>query len=404
MRPDVTLISLYPRAGRRHDGDSGVSSYTGNLAHALADAGAEVCVIAPELEGEPSISTDGPITVRRAFRAGVPGAVPAALRAADRTGAPVVHLQHELFLYSGAAGLPSTLAAIGARGRRRERTLVITMHQVVRPEAIDRSYTRMHRIKVPAVAARAAIGAVQAMLPRIADAVIVHEPAFTEIVQGSVHIPHGIEIPSVPTESRDALRARLGVDDGRTIALCFGFLAPYKGIETALQAVRPIAGDVHLVVAGGEHPRLVAQGDRYAESLAAEFGDVATFTGFVPDGGVADWFRAADVALQCYPEPHASSGPLALALAHDTPVLLSARLADVVGAPSVLRVEGGAAAWTRRLSAVAADPDHLARLAAASAVFAGDRSWPAVARRHLELYREVSADVPSDPAADVTVA
>lgn len=404
MRPDVTLISLYPRAGSRHDGDSGVSSYTGNLAHALADAGAAVCVIAPELEGEPAVGADGPVTVLRSFRTGVPGAVPAALRAADRTGAPVVHLQHELFLYSGASGLPATMAAIGARGRRREQALVVTMHQVVRPGAIDRSYTQMHRIKVPALAARGAIGAVQAMLPRIADSVIVHEPAFTDIVKGAVHIAHGIEMPVTPTESRVALRRRLGVDDGRTIALCFGFLAPYKGIETALQAVGPIAEDVHLVVAGGEHPRLTAQGDSYGAVLAAEFGAVATFTGFVPDDAVADWFRAADVALQCYPEPHASSGPLALALAHDTPVLLSARLADVVGAPAALRVDGSAAEWTRRLAELAADPAQLTSLAAASATFAGDRSWPSVARRHLELYREVSADVPSDPAADVTVA
>jgi hypothetical protein len=97
MRPDVALISPYPQLGARHGGASGVASYTANLAHALADAGAHPLVIAPHLDGQPARSQDGPVDVHRAFRIGSANAVPEAFAAARASGADVLHLQHELF-------------------------------------------------------------------------------------------------------------------------------------------------------------------------------------------------------------------------------------------------------------------------------------------------------------------
>ena len=402
MRPDVTLISPYPRLGTRHDGDSGVASYTANLAHALVAEGANVCVIAPELRGEPRTSHDGRIEIRRQFRTQAAGAIPAAFAAAEDTGAAVTHLQHELFLYSGAAGLPATVATLAARRARGRRT-VITMHQVVDPAAVDRRYTAMHRVRVPAPAARVAIAAIQQLLPRLADQVLVHEPAFQAVIPRAAVVPHGIEIPPATGEAVGTIRRRLGLPEDQLIALCFGFLAPYKGLETALAAAELTGRAVRLVVAGGAHPRLAAQGDDYAGRLVQRYGGVATFTGYVPDQQVSDWFRAADVALLCYPEPHASSGPLALALAHRTPVLLSRRLVETVGAPADLAVDTEPVDWARRLDALAAEPERRAGLQSQVDALAADRTWPTVARRHLGLYQEVThADRPA--AADLALA
>ncbi|MFC7497525.1 MULTISPECIES: glycosyltransferase [unclassified Nocardioides] len=384
MRPDLTLISPYPRLGSRHDGDSGVASYTANLAHALDAQGLDVCVVAPEIDGERADGYDGRVRVRRAFRSGRPGAVPAALAAARATGAAQVHLQHELFLYSGAAGLPATTAAL-ARAKALGPPTAITMHQVVAPAAVTKDYTAMHRVRVPPVAARTAIDAVQRVLPRLADTVIVHEPSFQRTIPGATVVPHGIEEPAPAAEPRDRLRARLGLGD-ELVALCFGFLAPYKGLETALEAASLAGPGVRVVVAGGPHPRLAAQGDDYAERLRQRWADVATFTGYVPDADVSDWFRAADVLLLPYPEPHASSGPLALALAHRTPVLLSARLAEVVGADPELAVPPDPAAWADRLRALGAGASAAGRLREHVDGMAVDRTWPGVARRHIELY------------------
>ncbi|MGH3744274.1 MAG: glycosyltransferase, partial [Mycobacteriales bacterium] len=310
MRPDVALVSPYPAAGRRHEGFSGVASYTANLAHGLTGAGLNVRVVAPEAPGPRAYDDEG-VRVERSFRRG-PRALSTALRAARATGAPVVHLQHELFLYGGPLALPALPVALRA-ARRTSVPAVVTMHQVVDPSTVDDAYVRMHRVAAPARLARAGLAGVQHTIGRLAARTVVHEPAFARFVPGAAVVPHGVE--EHDPADRAAARRRLGLDPDAFTALCFGFVAPYKGLETACAAA-DLAG-VDVVVAGGEHPRLAGRDD-YAGELRRRF-PAARFTGYVDEADVADWFGAVDVALFCYPRPHAASGALALALAYGTP-------------------------------------------------------------------------------------
>ncbi len=387
-RPDVALIAPYPPRGERHGGHSGVASYTANLAGGLAAEGANVVVLAPRLDGEPPHHNDGAVEVRRAFAFGR-RALPAGMSAAASTGAPVVHLQFELFLYGGAASLLGLPSALGrARRALGESSLVTTMHQIVDSSAVDRRYTRLHRVGVPAPIAGAGIAALQAGIVRASAATIVHESAFRQVVPTATVIPHGIE--EVTPVDRTMARRRLGLD-GRFTVLCFGFVAPYKGLEVVLDAARHAGRQIHLVVAGGEHPRMGGEAG-FAAALAARHGDVATFTGWVADDDVASWFSAADVAVFPYPRPFSSSGALALALAHGTPALLSPALARCAGAPSVMTVPIDFQSLADRLTDLAARPAALAELRRWSGVLASGRRWPAVARQHLELYEEVVSD------------
>ena len=373
--PDVAIITPYPSTGRL---PSGVAAYSASLTRALREAGAEVAVVAPA-DDDPSKPARGEPGILRPFRRG-PSALPVAARAAHATGAPAVHLQHETFLYGGPSALPGlvgALASLRGAGRR----AVVTMHHVVDPAEVDADFTRSHRVRVPAPVARAGLAAVQHTVGRLASDVIVHEPRFGRVVPRARIVPHGVE--SVETADRGAAQERLGVDDGRLVVLCFGFLAPYKGLETAL-AASALAGDhVHLVIAGGEHPRLA---EEYGERLRELAPAGTTFTGYVPDEDVADWFAAADVALLPYPRPFASSGPLALALAHGTPVLMSEALARTTGAPGALAVSADPAAIAGRLGTLAADGGERERLRAAARGLSTGRTWPEIARRHLALY------------------
>jgi glycosyltransferase involved in cell wall biosynthesis len=383
--PDVALLTPYPPPGERHGGRSGVAAYAWRLAQGLANEGADVTVIAPREPGEPERHRDGDVVVVRPFERGA-GALPRAAAAALGTGAPTVHLQHETFLYGGAASVAGLAPALRALRRRGS---VVTMHHVVDPRTVDGEFTRVHRVRAPAGLVRAGLGHVQRTIRRHAGAIVVHEPGFAELVPDAHVVPHGIEREPTPVD-RAAVRERLGLSRERLVVLSFGFLAPYKGLEAALEAARMAGPDVQLVVAGGEHPRLAGARQPYGARLRAAHGDHARFTGRVAEADVGDWFAAADVALFPYPRPHATSGPLAIALGAGTPVLLSAALARCAGAPRALGVEPAPVAIAARLTELARDHGARRRLAVASAALGRERAWPVVARRHLELYEEVS--------------
>jgi glycosyltransferase involved in cell wall biosynthesis len=385
--PDVALISPFPGFDERHGGWTGVASYSANLAEALASEGARVTVLASQEPDLPERARTSSIEVRRVWRRGA-AALPVAAAAARATGAPAVHLQHELFLYGGPAAAPGVVPALCGL-RAAGRGVVVTMHHVVDPRAIDAGFTAVHRVRAPVPVARAGVRAVQGAVRTLAGSVLVHEPEFTRVVPGAEVVPHGIESPE--RASRGDARAALGVRDGVLCVLCFGFLSPYKGLEVALEAAAVAGAGVELVVAGGEHPRLRAGRDDYAARLRAAAPPNARFTGFVADADVPRWFAAADVALLPYPQPFASSGPLALALAHGTPVLLSEALGRTTGAPPVLRTSLDAKTLAGRLRSLAADPAERDALADAAAAMAAGRGWHEVARRHLELYAEVTA-------------
>ena len=379
----VAIIAPYPPAGERHGGHSGVASYTANLANGLAAHGLDVTVVAPELDGDPSTFHDGDVEVLRSYPLGR-GAIPGAARAVAELAPDLVHLQWELFLYGGPksiAGLVPGLVSL----RRHAAPLVTTMHQVVDPGDVDRGYTNLHRIGVPAPLARLGIAGVQQSIRVASDAAIVHESSFANVMSTAAVIPHGIE--EVTPIDRDTARSELQLDDRFTV-LCFGFLAPYKGLETVLAAAA-IAGDsIRVVVAGGEHPRL-AGSSGFGHELRSRFGDAARFTGWVPDHDVAKWFSAADVALFPYPKPFSSSGVMALALAFGTPVLLSPALARCAGAPNMLVAQMEPALLAEQLDRLSRKPAALDELRHWTNVLASGRRWPTIAARHADLYQEV---------------
>lgn len=386
--PDVAIISPYPSLERSHHaGTSGVASYAANLARALRDSGARVHVVSPGTEGPRRVDSDGEsITVERGFPTGAKG-LRQAIRAVSRSGAAVAHLQFELFLYGGPTALLATLASVDQL-RRNGTPTVTTMHQTVDPATVDRSYTRLHRVPVPAPIARLGIQALQRELCRRSDATVVHEEPFRHVLGAADVIPHGIERPG--GIARQEARDRLDIGRDRFVALCFGFVAPYKGLETALEAGRIVGPPWQVVVAGGEHPRLAASGDDYEADLRCRYGSSARFTGWVPGEDVVAWFCAADVALFPYPEPFSSSGALALALACGTPALVSTRLGRCIGAPSEM-LASTSDEIAARLHRLRSEPGALDELGRWTTALADGRGWSDVAGRHLAVYDRVAA-------------
>ena len=383
-RPDVALVTSYPPAGDLHGGSSGVASYSANLARSLARHGLDVAVVAPRAAPtDPPRHLDGDVTVHRV---GVDGdaSMDATVRAALRLSPRTVHVQHEWFLWGGPSTVPSQFRGMARLRAASAPPSVATLHQVVRPRHVDETFTALHDLPRTPRLVGAGFAALQSVLRRGPDRVIVHEPAFRDALPGSTLVRHGLERGS--SLDRGQARRRLGLGDD-LVVLQFGFVAPYKGIEEGLRAVEAAGPGVLGVVAGGAHPR---RGDQLARDLEARFAHTARFTGFVPDGDVETWFRAADVALLPYPRPHASSGVLALALAHDCPVLLSPALAETVEAPDDLVAPAATADLAARLRRLAGHPEELERLRTCARDLARGRGWDAVAAQHARLYEELS--------------
>jgi glycosyltransferase involved in cell wall biosynthesis len=337
--------------------------YDRALCAALARAGAQVeLVTAPFPHGEVP-AADG-FAVHEGFYRWAPSGrgrraarlashVPDMLRAARRP-ADVVHFQ-----WLAVQQLDQALVRAFRRAR------VLTAHDVLPREALPGQRAAQRRL----------YGAM--------DAVVVHsEHGRARLIDGlgvdptRVRvIPHGVLRPAGDAP----LPAELGDFDG-PVALCFGLLRPYKGIDVLLEAWRGIEG-AELWVVGA--PRM----DTSPLHAAAPPG-VRFVERFVSEGEAAALFRRADLAVLPYREID-QSGVLFTALGFELPLVLTAvgGFPDIAEAGAAELVPpGDAAALHAELAALIGQPERRATLAAGAARVAAKHDWDAIARAHLELY------------------
>jgi glycosyltransferase involved in cell wall biosynthesis len=216
------------------------------------------------------------------------------------------------------------------------------------------------------------------------DAVVVHSEHGRARLVGElgiapdrVHvIPHGILRPA----GEGHLPRELPDPDG-PVALCFGLLRPYKGLDVLVDAWRGIeSGELWIVGA----PRMDTAPLRAAAPPGVRFVER-----FVSEGEAAALFRRADLVVLPYREID-QSGVLFTALGFGTPLVLSA----VGGFPEIaaegaaeLVPPGDAAALHEALARLLGDPAARASLAASVLRLADTRyGWDGIARAHLELY------------------
>ena len=172
---------------------------------------------------------------------------------------------------------------------------------------------------------------------RIADAVLVNfEGSRADLARhyGRTERVFCVPIPTyrgyyADTVQRAEARARLAIAEDAFVYLFFGGVAPYKGIESALNAFAREAGP---------RDRLVIAGDpvnaAYAESLRARATDPRVLLDLrhVPDDEVQVFFRAADCLVAPYTRIYCSS-TLLLAMTFELPVVMPrvAMVAEVAG-------------------------------------------------------------------------
>lgn len=137
--------------------------------------------------------------------------------------------------------------------------------------------------------------------------------------------------------SREEAKAGLGLT-GRNVALFFGHIRPFKGLDIALKAWPKLKTDVVLLVAGEAWWKGEADYRKLAEELGLTSDEQLTTNNvvfhflFIPDAEIAAYFSAADVVLAPY-RSEAQSGVALTAFYFGRPVIA----AKVGGLPEIIQ-------------------------------------------------------------------
>lgn len=193
-------------------------------------------------------------------------------------------------------------------------------------------------------------------------------------------------------EDRREARRKLGLPQNAEVALFFGYIREYKGLDVLLEAwpaVQRERPEARLLIAG-DPVQLPAERRHELEAWAQRLGAVHHF-GYVPFSDVRKYFAAANVLVMPY--RHISqSGVLYLALALGLPVL-----ATRVGAVPEVLTDGESGALVppespgelaQALSQLLGNPALRQRLADGGRRVAREHSWPSIAERTEEVFSD----------------
>jgi glycosyltransferase involved in cell wall biosynthesis len=237
-----------------------------------------------------------------------------------------------------------------------------------------------------------------------ADAVIVHSDANAKQIVDAYQLPldkvhkiaMGVQAQDITRKPQQDAREALSLPDGAHIALLFGIIRPYKGIEVALESLALITNEnphLHLLIAGKPWESwepYQAIIDR--ENLADR---VHLFLDYIPEEQTSDFFAAADLILLPYTHFDAQSAVGAQVLPYQTPLIVS----DVGGLPE----------WVDHQQDWIVPPNGPEQLARALKIFFDDlpantnafasiadtvlsrNTWPNAATLHTEIYERIRA-------------
>jgi glycosyltransferase involved in cell wall biosynthesis len=211
-----------------------------------------------------------------------------------------------------------------------------------------------------------------------------------------VHVaPNGVDPRFSPGTPAQAMRFRQERALPERYWFYLGTLEPRKNLSVLLNAfarwrqmIQPTENPPHLVLAGGKG---WYYDTIFAQVAALGLSEVVHFPGFVPDGELPEWYRAAELFL--YPSRYEGFGlPVVEAMACGVPVICS-------NAPGVREVAGDAAiqlapddvdAWVAALSLAATQPAYLAELRRAGLERAKLFTWETAAAVTIDAYERAA--------------
>jgi glycosyltransferase involved in cell wall biosynthesis len=238
--------------------------------------------------------------------------------------------------------------------------------------------------------------AARRLLATRADAVIALSPhsaqEISELfgVKSVAVIPHGSLEGTTNSTGRDALRSSLEVES-RICFTFFGYLRPYKGIETLIGAAELLGSDVAVRITGRGDEKYVSELSLMADAANASGADVSIESRWRTDAEIADLLTASDVCVFPFIRVD-NSGSVLHALAAGLPVIIP-DLASLrhIDNPGVFRYdpESPVHALSAAMRAVASLSDaERAALGSAAREWALSFDWRTIAEETAAVYAQ----------------
>ncbi|MFO2549186.1 glycosyltransferase family 4 protein [Alicyclobacillus cycloheptanicus] len=365
----------------------GLATYTHHLRQGLREAagGGQLTDIVIAMLG-PDERQDAYVGADWFLRRDEPGDYEAVARRLNQSDIDLVALQHEFGIFGGEAG-----EYVLRFAEALQKPLVTTFHTVFE--------TPVHPYRD-----------IQKKLVERSDHIIVMSPraisylvnAYGVAASKITYLPHGT--PGASARTNAQLRRSLGWE-GRKVLLTFGLLSPGKGLELVLEALQHIAAEVPnvlYVIAGQTHPEILKRdGEHYREALQRMIEDrrigehVSMMNRYLSEADIVSLISACDVFVTPYPGmQQITSGTLAYAVGAGSVVASTpyAYARDLLkDFPDLLIPYGDVEAWSRTLTKLLQDDALLGRYQRQIAQIGQHMRWPNVARKHLELYRTLTA-------------
>ena len=387
----LAIVSPYPPLGCKHSYGSGVASYTKNLAESLKmiSQSLDVYVISDRRPGLPARYVDQEIKVYRTFNTD-PFCILKVFRELKKIRPDVIHIQHEYFLYGDILSA-ILFPLLPLFSRLFSRRTVVTIHGVIPLNLLeDVEFKKENEIKGPSWLLKIGLLLVTRLIALISHIVIVHEEFLKKYLNEDynineekiVVIPHGVEEADVMSQAE--AKKRLGLKN-RTVILYFGYLTGYKGIETLIEAYKYVSKQLSrtiLIIAGGKHPRLKNRKwyEHWLEKLVQKAkcierdlkdGEIL-FTEFISEREICMYYSAADLVVLPYNARISASGPEALAIAYERPLLIT----------SPYRPYNSGTLGDMMLEVIMKKDDYLKR----TKKHKRERIWLNIAKEHIKVY------------------
>ena len=385
-------------SGTFHPDVGGPPTYLLALADELVRRGHPLRVVT---HGQPGGSCSYPYPIER-----IPREQPAPLRLTRFTVAALTAARRADLLYVNDYGLPPTIANLILR---KPTVLKIvgdfaweyaTRHELL-PAGLGIDEFQQQRFR-PAVER---LRAIQRWYARRADLVIVPSRYLASLVGGwgvpaeRLRVVYNAPTPHPPGLSAGETRQRYGFSEGDFVVVCVARLAPWKGLDVLIRALRVAqqwAPTLRLLVVGDGEARATL------ETLAAPLGRSVLFTGEVPRGEALAALAAGDlVALVSGYE--GLSHVLLEAMAAGRPIVASAVGGNLEligdGDNGLLVPYGDEQALVARLALLAGDPSIGQRLGQQARLDAEARSWPRLVEATLGVFDEARQRRPRRGAA-----